>query len=298
MKTFFKFFIILGFILAVPNIYTYGQLSINTDLATPDASAMLDVKSTTSGMLIPRMTAVQRAAISSPAEGLLVYQTDGSAGFYFRNGNDWKFLGFKSGDGFSSNVIDMDGNVYPTTMIGNQEWMAENLRVTHYRNGEAILNIVSSIAWNLGGDAGYCWYNNNASANKLLYGSLYNWYAVTDSRNICPNGWHVPNDAEWTTLITYLGGDLTAGGKMKADILWNSPNTNATNISSFSGNPGGYRLRTGGFSSKGDYGYYWSTTAGITGYAWHRDLSANGEGVWHYDDEQGDGMSVRCLRDN
>ena len=298
MKTIFNLFIIIGFMLTIPNLHSFGQLSINTDGTAPDASAMLDVKSTTSGILTPRMTTAQRIAIATPGNGLLVFQTDGTAGFYYYTGGAWKFLGFGSGDGYSGNVIDMDGNVYPTVIIGTQEWMAENLRVTHYRNGDAIPHYSTNFTWHFGGDGAYCWYNNNESSYKLLSGALYNYYAVTDSRNICPNGWHVPADAEWFTMLTYLGGEADAGGAVKSDLHWANPNTGATNSSGFSGQPGGYRVVAGNFYYNGSYGYYWTTTVPVTGFAWHRELSYNDPGMYRFYFEWGDGMSVRCLRDN
>ena len=284
--------------LTIPNLHSFGQLSINTDGTAPDASAMLDVKSTTSGILTPRMTVVQRTGIATPATGLLVFQTDGTAGFYYYTGVEWKFLGFGSGNGYSGNVIDMDGNVYPTIIIGSQEWMAENLRVTHYRNGDAIAHFTSNIAWHLPGGGAYCWYNNNESSFKLLSGALYNYYAVTDSRNICPNGWHVPTDAEFTTLSAYLGGDAVAGGKMKSDIKWTFPNTGATNANSFSAQSGGYRNNAGTFLLNGGYGYYWSTTPATSGNAKHLGLYYNDPALFRFDGDQLNGLSVRCLRDN
>jgi hypothetical protein len=133
-----------------------GQVGINTDGSAPDASAGLDVYYTNNGFLLPRMTASQRTGISPAANGLLVYQTDETAGFYYYNETAWIFLG--SGDGYSGNVIDTDGNVYPTVRIGNQEWMAENLRVTHYRNGDFIPNVTDNTAWSglTAGEAAFC----------------------------------------------------------------------------------------------------------------------------------------------
>ncbi|MBI4645984.1 MAG: fibrobacter succinogenes major paralogous domain-containing protein [Bacteroidia bacterium] len=102
-------------------------------------------------------------------------------------------------------VTDIDGNIYNTIIIGTQEWMQENLKVIHYRNGDAIPDVTGDTQWSNLSTGAYCNYNNNES-NALIYGRLYNWYAVADSRNICPAGWHTPTDAEWTTLTDYLGG--------------------------------------------------------------------------------------------
>jgi uncharacterized protein (TIGR02145 family) len=241
MKTIFRLLIILGCIMAIPGMFGFGQVKINNDGSNPDPSSMLDVKSTTKGVLIPRMTASQRTAIASPANGLLVMQTDGAAGAYYFSGTAWTYLGFGTGDGFSGNAIDIDGNVYPTVKIGGQEWMAKNLKSTHYCNGDAIPNVSNDNSWDALTTGAFCWYNNDEVTYKPLYGALYNGYAATDSRNICPAGWHVPTAAEFTTLANYLGGENVAGAKMKSDLGWTLPNNSATNISSFSALPGGRR---------------------------------------------------------
>ena len=271
----------------------FSQVSINNNGDPPNGSAMLDVSSTTKGFLPPRMTQTQRTAISSPSEGLLVFQTDATSGYYFFTGTGWILLG---GEGGGGHMIDIDGNAYPTVRIGGQEMMAENLRVTHYRNGDAIPNVIGNSTWATMTTGAYCWYNNDPPA-FAKYGVLYNWFAVNDSRYLCPFGWHVPLDAEWTTLTTYLGGISIAGGKMKTAILWNSPNTDATNSSAFSGLPGGYRLIDGTFGDVGNYGSWWTSTE-VGGYAWDRflDYSSPAVGVSYYGQEGG--FSVRCFRDN
>jgi len=111
-------------------------------------------------------------------------------------------------------VTDIDGNIYKTVKIGTQWWMAENLKVTKYRNGNLIPNVTNMTQWDNLTTGAYCTYNHDAT-NVTNYGRLYNWYAANDSRNIAPAGWHVPSDVELTTLITNLGGEDFAGGKMK-----------------------------------------------------------------------------------
>ena len=110
-------------------------------------------------------------------------------------------------------VTDIDGNVYRTVKIGTQVWMAEKLKTTRYRNGDPIPNVTDNPQWISLKTGALCWYKND-EANKATYGSLYNWFAVADSRNIAPVGWHVPSDEEWTTLTTCLGGEFFAGGKL------------------------------------------------------------------------------------
>ena len=197
-----------------------------------------------------------------------------------------------------STITDIDGNVYQTIQIGNQEWMAENLKVSHYRNGDAIPTGHSNSEWENLSTGAYAVYNGNES-NADTYGYLYNWFAVDDSRNIAPEGWHVPTDDEWQTLVDYLGGSSVAGGKLKEEgtTHWNSPNTDATNVSGFTALPGGYRSSNGYYHHMGYYGYFWSSTEYSSDYAWDRILHYNGSDVTRYYYGKLDGFSVRCIRD-
>jgi len=137
-------------------------------------------------------------------------------------------------------ITDIDGNVYHSVTIGTQTWMVENLRTSKYRNGDSIINVTNNTSWSTLTSGAYCDYDNTPN-NSIIYGKLYNWYAINDSRSIAPMGWHVPTDVEWTTLITYLGGESIAGGKLKETgiIHWETPNGDATNTSIFTGLPGG-----------------------------------------------------------
>ena len=194
-------------------------------------------------------------------------------------------------------VTDIDGNIYPTVLIGNQWWMAENLRTPTYANGEPIPNVTDNTAWSQLSSGAWCNYNNN-TVNDSIYGKLYNWFTVADPRNVCPTGWHVPTDAEWTVLTDFLGGNTIAGGKMKTTTGWVAPNTGATNESGFSGLPGGYRsLNNGGFTNVGGYGNWWSSTESSTGSAWFRYLSYNNSAAYRNDGNEQNGFSVRCLKD-
>jgi uncharacterized protein (TIGR02145 family) len=142
-------------------------------------------------------------------------------------------------------------------------------------------------------------YGHNA-ANLATYGYLYNWYAVADSKGLCPSGWHVPSDSELTTLTNYLGGESVAGGKMKSTgtTIWNSPNTGATNESGFSALPGGFRFNFGSFSRVRADAFFWSATEGDSGNAWTRYLSYNNGFVYRDYNYKSVGASVRCLRDD
>ncbi len=194
-------------------------------------------------------------------------------------------------------VTDIDGNVYHTVTIGTQVWMVENLKVTKYRNGDPIPNITDGTQWNNLTAGAYCSYDNNA-ANVSTYGQLYNWYAVNDSRNICPAGWHVPTDAEWTTLTTFLGGESVAGGKMKeaGSAHWALPNTGATNESGFTALPGGWRGYDKLFHDLLYTGYWWSATQSSSS-AWERQLYQGTQTVDRLYLNQYLGISVRCIKD-
>lgn len=192
---------------------------------------------------------------------------------------------------------DFDNNNYATVQIGTQIWMAENLKTTHYKNGAAITYPgTDNAAWQNNTTGAYAWYNNDEATYKNTYGALYNWYAV-NTGNLCPTGWHVPTDAEWTTLTTYLGGEGIAGGKLKATTLWNSPNSGATNSSGFTAFPGGNRYGNGAYFSIGYYGGWWSSTEVDTTSAWYRNMNYDNGNVNRFDNYKTIGFSIRCLRD-
>jgi uncharacterized protein (TIGR02145 family) len=196
-------------------------------------------------------------------------------------------------------ITDIDGNKYNTVQIGTQIWMSENLKVTHYRNGETISNITDDTQWNLLTSGAYCWYNNNIGF-KDGFGALYNYYVVIDSRNICPSGWHIPSGTEWTNLLTFLGGTNIAGGKLKANdtySYWNPPNVGATNESGFKGLPGGLRTLAGPYDGMYNMGYWWSSTEKSSSEAYRLQLHTNySSGLWGYHWKK-DGLSVRCIKD-
>jgi uncharacterized protein (TIGR02145 family) len=176
--------------------------------------------------------------------------------------------------------------------------MSKNLDVAFYRNGDPIPQVTDPTAWAALTTGAWCYYNNDPTQGNK-YGKLYNWYAVNDPRGLAPQGWHVPSDAEWTTLETTLGGSSVAGGKMKeaGTLNWTTPNTSATNESGFAGLPGGGRNYYGTFVTIGEYGYWWSSTESSTDGAWSRYLGYNLGDVSRYGTNKVKGYSVRCLRD-
>jgi uncharacterized protein (TIGR02145 family) len=198
----------------------------------------------------------------------------------------------------STGAVDADGNVYSTVVIDNLEWFAENLKTTRYNNGSPIPNVTSNSDWGTLTSGAYAWYENNEATYKNTYGALYNWYAV-NTGNLCPAGWRVPTDEEWTTLTNYAGG----GGKLKntrtapdAHPRWESPNTGATDEYGFAALPGSYRSYDGSFGDVGFVGTWWSSSEFLTA-AWLRRFDYNYSDLKKHNYNKEFGLSVRCLRD-
>jgi uncharacterized protein (TIGR02145 family) len=208
-------------------------------------------------------------------------------------------------------VADADGNAYTTLTIGSQVWMKENLKTSKYRNGNSIPTGLSYSDW-FATTSGTYDLPNNDGANNTTYGKLYNWYAVADSRGLCPVGWHVPTDHDWQLLTKYLdpsadttciGCANTAGGKMKStgtieagSGLWYSPNTDANNISGFTGLPAGFRGFDGNYYPIGNMGVWW-TSSGNPSFNWARVLDATNGNSNRANNGDPASVSVRCLRD-
>ena len=202
-------------------------------------------------------------------------------------------------------VTDIDGNAYKTIRIGSQVWMAENLKVTHFRNGDIIPNFPDQTEWGIQTSGAYCDYNNDAG-NSVNYGHLYNWHAVNDTRKLAPEGWHIPSNEEWNKLINFLGGENLAGGslKEKGTTHWKSPNTGATNESGFSSIPGGYRVirndqELGIFGYLGEYCVFWSSSQSsyVSFQADCRYIDNDKTKVTWTSGDKSEGFSVRCVKD-
>lgn len=210
-------------------------------------------------------------------------------------------------------VTDIDGNVYGTVKIGDQWWTAENLKVTHYRNGVVIPNVLDNAAWENLTTGAWCAINND-SARTPVFGPLYNWFAVIDSNNLAPAGWHVPTEEDWETLELVLGmsqanvdknGDrgTDQGCKLAGDSTWWCNdilvNNAAFGTSGFCGRPGGYRYITNGaFAGLSQYGYFWAADSSEKGGAWARGLCFDETGVRRNRYDMENGFSVRLVRDN
>ena len=197
----------------------------------------------------------------------------------------------------STNVTDADGNVYSTVTIGTQVWMASNLKVTKYKDGTAIPLVADNTAWSALSTPGYCWYNNDATINKNTYGALYNWYTVNTGK-LCPVGWHVPSNPEWTLLTNLLGGVEVAGDKLKeiGVVHWTgSNNIRATNETGFTFLPAGWRKDVGTFGMIGSAGYIWNSTQYSTNLA--VSVLISDSYAYNYNTDKLFGFSVRCIKD-
>ncbi len=199
-------------------------------------------------------------------------------------------------------VTDIDGNVYHAVTIGTQVWLIENLKVSKYRNGNSIQNVIEAASWDTLTIGAWSYYLNDPQYNNP-YGKLYNGFAVIDSRGICPEGWHIPDDQEWTTLGTYVGTD-TAGGALKeaGTSHWLSPNTGATNSTGFTALPGGYRSSGGdfpfdGIENLGSLALWWSSTEFDVDRLWIRTLNKYSSHLDSQDGYKKAGLSCRCIMD-
>ena len=201
----------------------------------------------------------------------------------------------------TTSIKDVDGNMYTSVIIGIQEWMLENLRTTKYSDGIVIPNLTGITEWANDTIGAWCNYDNDSQYHST-YGKLYNWYAV-ETGKLCPKGWHVPTDAEWTLLTDYLASDGHSGAEgaaLKATLGWNDYNGqrgNGTDDYGWLGLPGVVRSSYGNFSSIGSAGYWWSSSQSSAGATWSRSLSSSTDVVSSYSYSDEHGFSVRCLRD-
>lgn len=224
---------------------------------------------------------------------------------------------------FEEGVTDIDGNGYKTVIIGEQEWMAQNLRTTRYANGNEIPNVTEQGEWDNLTTGAWSYYENDESHNNL-HGKLYNWYAVDDPRNVCPDGWHVPSDEDWIEMEMFLGmpedeayslqgsrgEDENVGGKLKSTNIWEPPNKGATNETGFSALPSGIRWSQSQFVSFGGSAYFWVAdefnnphTEEVVMKPMIRDFLYIYNSIFRYvwdhglDSPKSTGMSIRCVRD-
>ncbi len=193
-------------------------------------------------------------------------------------------------------VKDVENRNYATILIGKQKWMAENLAVSKFANGDIIPFINNTAAWQEAGKNGqpaWCYYKDNPESEKT-FGKLYNWYAATDGRGLAPEGWQVPQDKDWIKMISFLGGEEKAGHKLKSRLGWKNGG-NGSNISGFKALPGGYRDPDGTFGN-GGFGRWWSSTEASSIKAWRYRLGFDSENINRFDGPKGYGFSIRCVK--
>jgi uncharacterized protein (TIGR02145 family) len=198
-------------------------------------------------------------------------------------------------------VTDYDGNMYHVVTIGGQDWLEANLKVTHYKNGAAIDKVKGSASWEECAEnerGAYCDYRNN-SANSVIYGRLYNFFAVNDPRGLCPEGWHVASDEEWLIMTAFVGGDSIAGGILKETGLahWTSPNTDAVNSVGFTALPGGFRWFSGYFEEIRLGGVWWTSSCENDVDAYTRYIDYQASDCMKDLNNKRHGASVRCVKD-
>ncbi|MCK4661746.1 MAG: hypothetical protein KAT68_02685 [Bacteroidales bacterium] len=299
--------------------YVYNNSkSVGIGTSTEETSSALEVKSTTKGFLPSRMTTAQRDAISNPAAGLQVYNTETNCLNYFTGDVWFEVCGDTASLGPCNGItsFEYDGQIYNTVEIGDQCWMKENLATTHYSDGTALVDGTGAGHTEYDLTTKYYFAYDDDESNVATYGRLYTWAAIMNDeissnanpsgvQGICPNGWHVPSGNEWTELTDYLGGESVAGRKMKStgtieggDGLWYEPNTGATNESGFSALPGGNREPSHGYSySKGNVAFFWSSREVNSHGAWCRLLHYENGRVSDAEIHKTFGFSVRCVKD-
>lgn len=202
-----------------------------------------------------------------------------------------------------SQVTDIDGNVYKTVIIDNQEWTAENLDVSHYRNGDTIMQIDGNSEWEAQTEGAWCYFTlgsynffKDNLVNGECYGKLYNWYAVNDPRGLAPEGWHVATLDDWKILLDNLGGCETAGSRMKTNATWQNPADMDINSSGFTILYAGIRTHLGIFSDFDKSAYFWTANEDKDGYSFCYDLYAESNSVIRYTQVKASGLSVRLVR--
>ncbi len=271
-----------------------------------DNSAKLEIQSTSQGFLPPRMTTTQRDAVSNPAEGLVVYNTDTKCINFFNGATWYSMCGeypLPVGPCGGVSAVEYNGQTYNTVEIGDQCWFRENLNTTKYRSGTSISNVTSNSSWASLSTGAYCNYNNS-STNGNIYGKLYNWYAVNTGL-LCPEGWHVPSSNEFQDLKDHLypyeGNKLKESG----NVHWLDYNEDATNSTGFTALPGGSRNSNGYFYFINILSYWWTSTQD-DGYSHFTFILNNGEDLIINVDNSGHtppygnyktGMSIRCIKD-
>ncbi len=281
---------ILSLLFLIP-IFLLSNAQVGVGTLSPASSAQLDVSSSSKGFLPPRMILAQRDAITGPVSGLQIWCSNcGNEGeMQVYNGTRWtNMIG-----GIAASLP------IPGVTICGEVWMTKSLDVAFYRNGDPIPKVTDPASWASLTTGAYCYYNNDSAAYAAIYGKLYNWYAVNDSRGLAPAGWHVPNQADLLALESCAGGASNAGGALKATgtSLWTSPNSGANNSTGFTALPAGSRNNSGIFFDVALFSYFWnakeetSTTGRVNYLSYNNATNVTGALNKKF------GFSVRCIKD-
>jgi uncharacterized protein (TIGR02145 family) len=293
----------------IPTVTTTQPTNVSLILATAGGEITADGGSAITGRGVcwsthANPTVADSKTVEVPGFGsfasLLTALTEGTTYYVKAYATNIAGTGYGDAIAFTTSVTDVEGNVYGTVHIGTQVWMKENLKTARYANGEPIATTTPATL-HLGGQISpkYQWDYNGESSNAAVYGKLYTWFAVADERKLCPYGWHVPSDAEWTTMGTVVGGGQGFyGGKLKeaGTSHWQAPNTEATNSTGFTALPGGNRDESGPFLLMGAKATWWSATE-VDASAWYRMLSHDNSSFTRTSTIKYRGQSVRCIKD-
>lgn len=196
-------------------------------------------------------------------------------------------------------VADIDGNIYQVIDVDGKCWLASNLKVSRFANGDTIPLVTNGNDWIQLNTSAQCIYDND-STNFDIYGPLYNGYTVSDERGVCPTGWKVPHDSDWVNLANFLGGESVAGDKLKTLDLWYTPGTQSTNEIGFSAKPGGARFiqGNGAYNSLYNMGHWWSSKENGTGALFNRQITYINSNLAQASNSKRLGFSIRCIRVN
>ena len=297
-----KSLLLLPSFLIVFSLYSVAQVGIGPDNSNPARSAMLDISSSSKGLLVPRLTQDQIQTITSPANSLLVFCTTDNKFYAFMTAtSEWKEILYGTGTITPTCGLpftdDRDQRTYNTVQVGTQCWISGNMDIGTRING-------SQTQANNGVIEKYCF--NNLDTNCSIYGGLYQWdemmqFTTTPgAQGICPAGWHLPTDGEMMAMVTYLGGLGIAGGKLKetGTMHWSSPNTGATDETGFTAFAASFRDYMGGFSTPlGERTSFWTSTQNGTSYGWDYTLVFNSDDITRNSGAmKSNGFSVRCLK--
>jgi uncharacterized protein (TIGR02145 family) len=307
IQTMLAFALLLYFASSILCFDVQGQNVGISDSAfsNPHPSALLDLQSETRGFLITRLTSAQRDAMVAPPEALMIFNTTTKCLEIFKNGWHQIWCASFPPAVCGNTVTDMDGNTYPTVLIGSQCWFATNLRTTRYNDGNAVARVDNDTSWANATTGSYCWAHYDSTAYAHVYGALYNWQAV-ETAKLCPLGWHVPTDTEWYVMENFVDPAINdpnavgyrgtnASTLLKATSGWMSGG-NGTDMYGFAGLPGGSKPVSSGWNSPGNTAYWWSATPNGTE-AWLRNLVSWDARARRDDQPKNAGFSVRCVKD-